>query len=147
MTLHHPIYSSAKNRDNVEIRDNWQPIFDKYKVDIVLQGHDHTYARSRLVNHATGVTVKGEYGTVYVVSVSGPKMYDIGKPTRDEFERVAEDTQLFQIITIDGNELRYQARTATGQPYDGFTLVKQAGAANQLIEQVPNTPVRLRDPK
>ncbi|HEY0982352.1 fibronectin type III domain-containing protein [Schlesneria sp.] len=147
VTMHHPIYSSAKNRDNLEIRDNWQPIFDKYKVDLVLQGHDHTYARSGLVNSTTGVTAQGEQGTVYVVSVSGPKLYDIGKPIRPEFQRVAEDTQLFQIITVDGNELRYQARTATGQPYDGFTLVKKPGEANQLIEQVPPTPARLRAPK
>ena len=144
VTFHHPIYSSAKNRDNKEVRAAWQPIFDKYKVDLVLQGHDHTYARSKLVNSTTGVAAKGQSGTVYVVSVSGPKMYDITKPTRDEFQRVAEDTQLFQIITIDGNELRYQARTATGQPYDGFTLKKQAGQPNELIEQVPATPARLR---
>ena len=147
VTFHHPIYSSAKNRDNPELRENWQPIFDKYKVDLVLQGHDHTYARSGLVNSTTGVTAQGESGTVYVVSVSGPKMYDIGKPVRPEFQRIAEDTQLFQIITIDGNELRYQARTATGQPYDGFTLLKQPGVANQLIEQVPATPARVRAPK
>ena len=147
VTFHHPIYSSAKNRDNQVLRDNWQPIFDKYKVDLVLQGHDHTYARSGLVNSATGVSAQGESGTVYVVSVSGPKMYDIGKPTRPEFQRIAEDTQLFQIITIDGNELRYQARTATGQPYDGFTLVKKPGVANQLIEQVPATPARVRAAK
>ncbi len=144
VTFHHPIYSSAKNRDNKEVRENWQPIFDKYKVDLVLQGHDHTYARSKLVNGTTGVAAKGESGTIYVVSVSGPKMYDIGKPPRPEFQRVAEDTQLFQIITIDGDELRYQARTATGQPYDGFTLKKRSGQPNELIEQVPETPDRLR---
>ncbi|WP_373651190.1 fibronectin type III domain-containing protein [Schlesneria sp. DSM 10557] len=147
VTMHHPIYSSAKNRDNLEIRNNWQPLFDKYKIDLVLQGHDHTYARSGLVNSTTGVTAQGDQGTVYVVSVSGPKLYDIGKPIRPEFQRVAEDTQLFQIITVDGNELRYQARTATGQPYDGFTLVKKSGEVNQLIEQVPSTPARLRAPK
>ena len=71
-------------------------------------------------------------------------MYDIGKPTRPEFQRVAEETQLFQIITIDGDQLRYQARTATGTPYDGFTLKKQSGKPNELIEQIPETPVRLR---
>lgn len=144
ITFHHPIYSSVKNRDNKIMRDHWQPVFDQYKVDLVLQGHDHTYARSKLVNSTTGVAAKGESGTVYVVSVSGPKMYDVGKPPRDEFQRVAEDTQLFQIITIDGNELRYQARTATGQPYDGFTLKKEAGKTNELVEQVPSTPERLR---
>ena len=144
ITFHHPIYSSAKNRDNKEIRDTWQPIFDKFKVDLVLQGHDHTYARSKLVNSTTGVAALGEFGTVYVVSVSGPKMYDVGKPPRTEFQRVAEDTQLFQIITVDGHELRYQARTATGQPYDGFTLKKKPGEPNEFIEQVPDTPTRLR---
>lgn len=144
ITFHHPVYSSVKTRDNKFMRDHWQPIFDRFKVDLVLQGHDHTYARSKLVNSTTGVTAKGESGTVYVVSVSGPKMYDVGKPPREEFQRVAEDIQLFQIITIDGNELRYQARSATGQPYDGFTLKKEAGKPNELIEQVPNTPQRLR---
>ena len=147
VTFHHPIYSSAKLRDNKFIRDSWQPLFDKYKVDLVLQGHDHTYARSKLVNSTTGLAAKGESGTIYVVSVSGPKMYDIGKPPREEFQRVAEDTQLFQVITIDGDELRYQARTATGQTYDGFTLKKRSGQPNELIEQVPETPVRLRGEK
>ena len=147
ITFHHPIYSSAKNRDNKGLRDAWQPIFDKFKVDLVLQGHDHTYARTGLVNSTTGVASRGEFGTVYVVSVSGPKSYDIGRPQRPEFQRVAEETQLFQIVTIDGNELRFQARTATGQPYDGFTLKKQSGQPNELIEQVPDTPIRFKAAK
>jgi hypothetical protein len=144
ITFHHPIYSSAKNRDNKDMRDKWQPLFDKFKVDLVLQGHDHTYARSKLINSTTGIATKGESGTVYVVSVSGPKMYDVGKPVREEFQRIAEDTQLFQIITIDGSELRYQARTATGHPYDGFTLRKTPGQPTDLIEQIPDTPARVR---
>lgn len=147
ITFHHPIYSSAKNRDNKEIRAAWQPVFDRFGVDLVLQGHDHAYARSGLINGSTGTPARGESGTVYVVSVSGPKMYDVGKPTRPEFQRVAEDTQLFQVISIDGNELRYKALTATGQPYDGFTLKKQSGGANELVEQVPETPNRIRPPK
>ena len=144
ITFHHPIYSSAKSRDNKLIRETWQPVFDKFKVDLVLQGHDHTYARTGLTNSTTGVAAKGESGTVYVVSVSGPKMYDVGRPPRPEFQRIAEETQLFQIVTIDENELRYRALTATGQPYDGFTLKKRAGQPNELIEQVPETPIRLR---
>ena len=48
VTFHHPIYSSAKDRDNAKIRKLWQPIFDRYHVDLVLQGHDHTYSRTGL---------------------------------------------------------------------------------------------------
>ena len=156
LTFHHPIYSSAKSRDNVKLRKSWQPVIDKHRVDLVLQGHDHTYARSGLAtaatgdaatNETTGVKGRNATGTVYVVSVSGPKMYDLGTPLRTEFRRVAEDVQLFQIITIDGDELHYVARTATGLPYDGFTLKKRDNQPNELIEQVPDTPQHLRPVK
>jgi 3',5'-cyclic AMP phosphodiesterase CpdA len=153
VTFHHPLYSAAKRRDNEALRNLWQPVFDEFRVDLVLQGHDHTYARTGLVqgsqlvgteNEPVGATAVSAAGTVYVVSVSGPKMYDLARPKRAEFQRVAEDTQLFQIITIDGDELRYRACTATGRPYDGFTLKKRDGRPNELVEEVPPTPERLR---
>jgi hypothetical protein len=53
-----------------------------------------------------------------------------------------ENTQLYQIIRIDGDELHYEARTATGLPYDGFTLRKRPGDVNALIERVPEVPER-----
>jgi 3',5'-cyclic AMP phosphodiesterase CpdA len=153
VTFHHPLYSAAKNRDNEALRKLWQPVFDEFHVDLVLQGHDHTYARSGLVrgeqlvgtqNEPVGATAVSAAGTVYVVSVSGPKMYENTKPRRPQFRRIAEDTQLFQIITVDGDELRYRACTATGRPYDGFTLKKRPNQPNELIEQVPESPERLR---
>jgi len=103
LTFHHPVYSPKVGRDNPTMRGNWQPLIDKHKVDIVLTGHDHTYARSQLmtaeVNLDTGVTHQDpNTGTVYVVSVSGPKMYDLGR--RPFMRRAAENTQLFQIITF-----------------------------------------------
>ncbi len=147
VTFHHPVYSSAAGRDNALMRDIWQKVFDKFHVDLVLQGHDHTYARTHAVRHEenvpTGVTARSETGgTVYVVSVSGPKMYNLEK--RPQMARAAEDTQLYQIIHVNGDELRYEARTATGQLYDGFRLNKQADGRNQLTEQIPDTPERLR---
>ncbi len=143
LTFHHPIYSSKAGRDNPHLREQWQPIIDKHHVDIVLQGHDHTYARSKLmtgdVNLETGVTHQDpNTGTVYVVSVSGPKMYDLGR--RPFMRRAAEDTQLFQVITIDGVQLKYEARNAIGELYDGFILRKGDGTQRTLIEQIPGTP-------
>jgi 3',5'-cyclic AMP phosphodiesterase CpdA len=148
LTFHHPMYSSAAGRDNAELRAIWMPIFDKHKVDIVLQGHDHTYARSRLLtmenvnNVDTGVNQQStESGTMYVVSVSGPKMYRLQQ--RPFMRRMAQDTQLYQIITVYPDRLEYDAHTATGQPYDHFTLVKRPGMSNQLLEQNPTESSRL----
>jgi hypothetical protein len=144
VTFHHPIYSSAKERDNAEIRKLWQPIFDRYHVDLVLQGHDHTYARTGLETTAaedsSPSTVVPESGTVYVNSVAGPKQYVLNrKPVQ---KRTAEGTQLFQIISVDGDTLRLEARTALGDLYDAFALRKRSGQPNELIEQGPGTPER-----
>lgn len=144
LTFHHPIFSPGSDRDNAELRALWKPLFDEFKVDLVLNGHDHTYARTgALEQPVSGSNLPEGYqqaydpeiGTVYVVSVSGPKMYAITKETYAR--RVAEDTQLYQIISIDGDTLRYEARTAVGELYDTFTLRKRPGLPNALIEALP----------
>jgi hypothetical protein len=147
------VFSTAKQRDNPELRAAWKPIFDKYRVDLVLQGHDHTYGRTVLetpladpqttANVATGLSQRDERtGTVYVVSVSGPKMYNLNR--KPFMKRVAEDTQLYQIVHVDRDALRFEARTAIGELYDAFVLKKRPGEVNELIEHVPDAPERLR---
>ncbi len=139
LTFHHPIFSPAADRDNAKLRDLWKPVFDEFKVDLVLTGHDHSYARSGVVGTQNvpagfGQVYDPAIGTVYVVSVSGPKMYAADAKWA---VRRAEDTQLFQLITIDGDELRFEARTAVNRLYDTFTLKKRAGRPNELIEALP----------
>ncbi len=137
LTFHHPIYSPAKGRDNKTLRELWRPIIDKHGVDLVLTGHDHTYGRSSLMredNTLTGERLRSERGTVYVVSVSGPKLY----PLRDDnnwMKASAKDTQLYQLIRFDGDKLHYQARTAKGEVYDEFELRKQADGRNIMVER------------
>jgi len=140
-TFHHPIFSTAKGRDNKELRDLWHPVFERWRVDLVLTGHDHSYGRS---NMRTGLNVRNPAsGTVYVVSVSGPKMYDLER--QPWMARAAEDTQLYQLITVNGDRLRYEARTAVGEVYDAFELRKRRGLANELIDRTPSSvPERLR---
>lgn len=150
--FHHPLFSTGANRDNRKLRETWKPILDKHRVDLVLQGHDHTYGRSGLetpavggLNAGTGTDVHDTFtGTVYVVSVSGPKMYRLQK--HPFMRRQAENTQLFQIIHVSGDQLSFEAFTAAGELYDAFTLTKQPGAANLLQDRIPETPERLRPP-
>lgn len=132
IVFHHPIFSPAKGRDQAKLRAAWKPIFDKYRVDLVLNGHDHTYGRTGL-----------EGPTVYVTSVSGAKMYEVNK--QSWMKRAAENTQLFQVISIDGDKLSLEARTATGSLYDAFELSKLDGRPNRLVERIPaGVPERVR---
>lgn len=120
ITYHHPVYSTAKGRDNKEFRDWFKPLFDKYHVDILLQGHDHTYSRGQ--NLPIGMSRKVG-GPMYVVSVAGPKMYKVDVTPR-WMDVLAENTQLFQIISIDHENLTYTAYKASGEVFDSFKLKK-----------------------
>jgi hypothetical protein len=154
VTFHHPIFSAARERDNKDLRELWKPVLDEFGVDLVLQGHDHTYARGRMTatgpsvrNAGAGVNTRApNAGTVYVVSVSGGKMYDATpggwERYQAQLDRKAENTQLFQVIHVAGDTLRYEARTATGALYDAFHLIR-TGARNRFVERMPkNVPTR-----
>lgn len=145
VTFHHPVFSAAQRRDNPQLRALWKPILDKHKVDMVLQGHDHTYARGYYTNVPEGSRGIAKSGTVYVVSVSGPKMYDLER--EPWMARAAEDTQLYQIIHVTSTRIRYEARTVKGTLYDAFELVKQGKAPNLLVEKKPKAPENLRPKK
>jgi hypothetical protein len=70
---------------------------------------------------------------VHVVSVSGPKIYKITKG--NYAKKLGENTQLYQIIDIKENELRFRAYDATGELYDEFLIHKQVGKPNLLVEK------------
>ena len=100
---------------------------------MVLTGHDHSYGRGN--NIGNGVNVRDEKnGTVYVVSVSGPKQYQLREDRW--MTRAAENTQLYQVISVNKDTLNYKAMTATGHIYDEFDLIKQKGLPNKLVDKV-----------
>ncbi|MFS4418020.1 fibronectin type III domain-containing protein [Maribacter sp. 2307ULW6-5] len=141
MTMHYPIYSTVEGRDNRELREALKPLIDKYEVDLILQGHDHTYARGYAENKSKGLTVVQDAGTIYAVSVSGPKMYE--SRNQEWMVRRGEFTQLFQIITVSNDTIKYGAYTPIGTLYDAFDLIKKDGK-KKLINKMPKTPVRLK---
>lgn len=144
VTFHHPVYSTAGERDNPKVRANWQPLFQKYNVAIVLQGHDHTYGRYNVPTGMQGQDKKS--GTVYAVSVSGPKMYRLGK-AKNVMDRVAEFTQLYQIIKVDQAKVRYEAYTVTGELYDAFELVKNKNGTNRFVDVKVTSKIRIEADK
>lgn len=133
---HHPMQSVSLGRDNPRLREHWQPLYQRYGVDLVLQGHDHVYGRG--ANVPEGATlVDNEVGTVYVVSVAGPKMYLVSDAAREHHERLGEDVQLYQIVRVEADRLRFESRTVTGQLYDAFDIRRLPDGRNQLVDRLP----------
>jgi hypothetical protein len=77
-----------------------------------------------------------------VNSVSGPKMYefmktgwDVYQPDGVVLDRRGENAQFFQVISVNGNALSYQAYTATGEVYDAFRLDKDEKGNKTLMRE------------
>jgi len=118
--LHQPFHSAARGKDNEALLRHLMPVVRRHRVDLVLQGHDHVYGRRT----AGG----GDAPPVLTVSVAGPKQYRLSARAKDTMRPVGEDTQLFQVLRIDGDRLRYEARTVTGRLYDALELTGERGA-------------------
>jgi acid phosphatase type 7 len=130
--LHHPIYSTSRGRDYFILRMLFKPLFDRYGVDLVLQGHDHAYGR---MAHIANSSYSGRQGPVYVVTHASPKVYDI--KFSKEMDRLATNTQMYQLINVSEDSVRYRAYTSNGTYYDGFTIVKNREGNTKVIDYAP----------
>ncbi len=78
--LHHPVYSIKGKTNNLAVRWMFDGLFREYGVDLVLQGHEHNYARM------TNKNDEGEMTTpLYLVSHASPKSYRLS--FNDKYDR------------------------------------------------------------
>ncbi|SCL28790.1 Purple acid Phosphatase, N-terminal domain [Micromonospora pallida] len=140
VTFHHPVYSTTGTRNNPNVRNQWGPLFEKYGVDLVLQGHDHSYGRGNKVENSLSAQV--HKGVTYVVSVSGGKMYELNGGVNwtgngAEVRSSAQDVQLYQMIDVEANQIRFEARYANGEHHDGFVIRKNDQGKKTVVELKP----------
>ncbi|PZE80609.1 Ig-like domain repeat protein [Curtobacterium sp. MCBD17_032] len=95
LVYHHSIYSPAdhaNDRDNQQRRFDFTRAFSDMGVDVVLQGHDHSYSRSYAIKNGKKANpdeqpgaedvFAGPGGVIYLTanSASGSKYYDLTEP-------------------------------------------------------------------
>ena len=118
VTFHQPVYSTSSGRNEPVLREHWVPVFEENNIDLVLMGHDHTYARgynNADITETTGMTV----GPVYAVSNSGAKHYDLETEeknvwTNNEATQVirGERVTTYQVIDVSADQLTYRSYVA-----------------------------------
>lgn len=136
--FHQPIYTCARPNDTAALKAAWRPIFESRRIDLVLQGHDHCYGRvsnERGREESRRASAAGEaQGPVYVVSVVGSKMYALNDRAESQPVRAAENTELYQLVDVEADSIRFRAFTATGGLYDDFTLTRGPDGMNRMTE-------------
>jgi hypothetical protein len=149
VTMHHPLFELLERsypglvETGPQRRAAFLPVLARRSVDLVLQGHDHSYGRGATYQalRRPSASRLGDLGTVFVTSSSGAKMYGIAETRWEDFaengaklQRAAENTPFFQVISIEGDSLEYAARTATGRLYDAFRIDKAVNRPNRITE-------------
>ena len=124
VAVHQPVYSISERKNKTVFQDLFVPIFDKYGVDLVLQGHDHGYARTLSLKNHQPVSDK-EKGTVYIISNSGPKFYPAGHRYDHLMAKTLSNSIWFQSIRVENNILKYTAYNMQREVVDAFEIIKQ----------------------
>lgn len=138
--FHHSVYSEADHYadpDVIDRRTNYPPVFERSKIDVVLQGHDHSYTRT--LPMAKGKPVEGvdpkadsitnPAGVVYFTfnSGSGSKYYDWKDATPEVFSAVRWQGKVpsFSYVTVDGNRFSITTfRTDDMSVIDTYSIQK-----------------------
>ena len=96
VALHHPLYSIRGKYNNLFVRTFFEPVFNEYGVHLVLQGHEHGYAR---------MTGEGN-SPVYIISHNSPKVYK--HVLNGNIEKYASAGRYYQHVSVgtDTLELR-----------------------------------------
>jgi hypothetical protein len=137
---HRGLYTTSKHADDTDVLDLRRllaPMYDAHHVDLVLNGHDHAYERTKPLK--PGADPRGApatvavQGTVYVVNAgAGADPYDVGNA--DFIEKAATFGKstgfdgLYGVLTLEGTKLTCTtyglSASGTDPVIDTFDLVK-----------------------
>ena len=113
VVLHHPLFS-IKGNNNLIQRWMFNDLITDYGADLVLQGHEHAYARM----------TNGGTTPVYTVSHCSPKNYRI--QFSDRFDKFGISSRYYQTVSISADTLTMAAYEVYGHTlYDSLRIIKQ----------------------
>ncbi len=152
VSFHHSLYSEADHALDADIvfrRSAYPPVFDKYGIDVVMSGHDHSYTRSYQMLGGMPVSRAGDsvmavnpQGTLYMTfnSGSGSKYYQLnsayvvnGQPAYPVYSKVywQQNEPTFSRVKIHADTfsiVTYAINSNVTTAIDGYTIVKNSSS-------------------
>lgn len=105
---HHQIYSSGKYGFNQELKDKLTPLFSRYGVQLYINGHEHHYERTKLIDKTT-----------YLTCGAGAKLRPVG---RSDWTAYAVSRLSFAAIEVYANRLEIMGIGTDGRIFDRGTI-------------------------
>lgn len=119
--FHHPIHASGQHGSDEILKQQLEPLFVKYKVNVVLTGHEHFYERIKpqkgIQHFVVGASAKLRKGDISPTGLTAFG-YDSGYS--------------FMLVEISGDEFYYQVITDRGQTVDSG-VVRKDPATDRVV--------------
>lgn len=113
IAMHHPAYGISDQDPIYEaIREEWEPIFEQGKADLVFCGHQHLYMRTKEMG-----------GITYIMGNSGKRRstYYDGENAPDYVAALDAVSSNYQIVKVSEKELSVTSYDEEGQIIDKWT--------------------------
>lgn len=123
---HVPAYPSVRRFDgstNVDIREHWVPLFERFGVRVAFENHDHVYKRTypirenRISSHGVVYLGDGTWGV-------NPRVVGRDHDEPAWYLKRAESVRFFTLVTVHG-------------PHQHFLMVDHEG---NVFDEYPETP-------
>lgn len=128
---HHPPYSS----DDDDYGNSWKgssrngdlnarslvPLYEKYHVDMVMNGHVHAYERTWPIRNGK---VDPKNGIIYLTSGGGGGRLENVQPTPTFFKNQGRITYHYCYITVFEKKIEFKAFDQDNRLFDSFELTK-----------------------
>ncbi|MBA2113635.1 LamG-like jellyroll fold domain-containing protein [Bremerella alba] len=132
---HHPPYSSDENdygnlwKTNKGTRGDTKarqlvPLYEKYHVDIVWNGHIHSYERTWPILENKAVN---QGGPVYMITGGGGGPLETPGPIRPFFMNTVRRGHHYAMVRINGAKLEFQAYDLDNRMFDQMVIEKKTG--------------------
>ncbi|XZE55464.1 metallophosphoesterase [Planctomycetaceae bacterium SH139] len=133
---HHPPYSSDENdygdlwksnkstRGDLRVRQ-LSELYDRYEVDIVWNGHIHSYERTWPVKNEEAA----RRGTIYMITGGGGGGLETAGPFRPFFQNNVKRGHHYCLVAINGETLELKAFDLEGRLFDSVAVTKNSAVA------------------
>ncbi|MEZ0228320.1 MAG: metallophosphoesterase [Planctomycetota bacterium] len=113
--MHIPLYSGGMHGESSSLKSALQPIFEEFRVPLVVQGHDHDYQRS------VPLKKSGDYpGTTYVVTGGGGK--EARSVSKRSWTAKCESVLHYTLFTVGSDAIAGRAVALDGHTVDEFRI-------------------------
>ncbi len=133
--FHYPAYSSGSHGSDATVQSALVPLFEKYGVDLVFNGHDHTYERTHPILSGATSTDAAKAITYVVSGGAGAPLYTSAGAWFTA--AAASKYHYMKLEVLDDCRLTATAIDGAGAVFDTFTL-DRGGCAD------PSVPTGLR---